>query len=84
MEKQIQVKEEYLEKLNSIKEKGNLAVIELGQIELTKLQLEQRTQNVKQFLNEIHQEETELTQLLQEEYGTGVLNLENGTFTPQE
>lgn len=84
MEKQIQVKEEYLEKLNTIKEKGNSAIIELGQIELAKLQLEQRTQNVKQFLNEIHQEETKLTQLLQEEYGTGVLDLENGTFTPQE
>mgnify|MGYP000328876645 CR=1 FL=1 len=84
MEKQIKVKEEHLEKLNSIKEKGNSAIIELGQIELAKLQLEQRTQNVKQFLNEIHQEETELTQLLTEEYGTGVLNLENGTFTPQE
>lgn len=84
MEKQVKVKEEYLEKLNSIKEKGNSAIIELGQIELAKLQLEQRTQNVKQFLSEIHQEETELTQLLKEEYGTGVLDLENGTFTPQE
>lgn len=64
-------------------------IFELGQIELTKVDLEQQLQdNVKQReqlfedWKKVQTEENNLLQQLSQKYGDGTLSLKDGTFKP--
>jgi hypothetical protein len=56
-------------------------VAELGEIELIKLQLENRYNLAKQFLNDLSNQEKEFTQTIFEKYGKANLNPETGEIT---
>lgn len=76
-EKKFLEKEE-LEKLRLIQEKSKTVILELGEIEVIKFQLENRYQNAKDFLEDLSIEENQFTDLLNEKYGSVNINPENG------
>ena len=76
-EKKFLEKEE-LEKLRLIQEKSKTVILELGEIEVIKFQLENRYQNAKDFLEDLSIEENQFTDSLNEKYGPVNINPENG------
>ena len=78
------LQQEELQQLKLIQEKNQAIVLEFGQIELIKLDIESRTQNAKAFLNELREEEKTLSEFLESIYGKGSINLDKGEFTPFE
>jgi len=54
---------------------------ELGEIELTKIQLENRHNAAKTFLSELAEKEKEFTQIIFEKYGKSNIDPETGEIT---
>jgi hypothetical protein len=71
---------EEIEKFQSIQQKNNLIVNELGAIELAKLQIERRRTEALSFLTSLREEEQTFGKELSEKYGEGSIDLENGEF----
>ena len=74
--------QEELQQINTIQKKSQALVSELGQIELSKIQLNVRRENAEEFLKELEQEEKVLAVTLEEVYGKGSIDLEKGEFIP--
>ncbi len=73
--------EKELKEVREVQDKTHSAVIELGQIELAKLQLKSRRESVEAFLLEVVAEEKEIAKHLEEAYGKGSINLQTGEIT---
>lgn len=73
---------EEIEKFQSIQQKNNLVVNELGAIELAKLQIERRRSEALSFLTSLREEEQTFGKELSEKYGDGSIDLEKGEFLP--
>jgi hypothetical protein len=71
-----------MSQIETVKQKSQAIVQELGQIELLNLDLKGRKDNALAFLEELKQEEKELAQALETAYGKGTIDLEKGEFTP--
>ncbi len=76
--------QEELQQIQDIQNKSQSLTIELGQIELIKIQLKSRRDNAEEFLKELAQEEKLLAEALEAAYGKGSINLEKGEFIPLE
>jgi hypothetical protein len=76
--------QEELSQIETIKQKSQAIVQELGQIELLKLNLKDRKDNALAYLQELKQEEVDLAKSLEESYGKGTIDLEKGEFIPFE
>ncbi len=76
--------QEELSQIETVKQKSQAIIQELGQLELLRLDLRSRKDNALTFLEELKQEEKELAQALETAYGKGTINLEKGEFTPLE
>jgi hypothetical protein len=76
--------QEVIDQIKSIQQKNQAIKAELGQIELVKLAIKQRRLNAEQFLSELKDEEKTLAEFLEEEYGTGTINIEEGIFIPNQ
>ena len=76
------ITEEEKTKLKEIQTSTRSLISELGEIELIKLQLENRYNNAKQFLDELSNQENEFTQSILDKYGKINLNPETGEITP--
>ena len=74
---------EEVEQLQAIQQKYNAVVNELGNIELSKLNLDSRKEEVLTFLSELKTEEQTLGKELSDKYGVGSISIENGEFTPE-
>lgn len=74
--------QEELSQIETVKQKSQAIIQELGQIELLTLDLKSRKDNALTFLEELKQEEKELAQALETAYGRGTINLEKGEFIP--
>ena len=81
MENKKLTKEE-LQQIETVKQKSQAVVQELGQIELLKLNLKSRREGALAFLEELKQEEKALAESLEAAYGKGTIDLEKGEFTP--
>ena len=79
-EKQVMSQEE-IQKLNNIQTNTQNLIYELGEIELFKLQLEQRHENAKKTLNDVKIQEQEFNQLIFEKYGKVSINPETGEIS---
>jgi hypothetical protein len=79
-EKQFLTQEE-LQTLKNIQNQTQSLILELGEIEMIKLQIEARHQNAKQFLSDLSQSESDFTQSIFEKYGKANINPENGEIT---
>ena len=78
-EKQVLSKEE-LETLDKLQQDTQNLISELGEIELIKLQLEERHSSVKKAFQEVQKSEISFTKSLQENYGMINLNPQTGEF----
>ena len=79
-EKKFLEKEE-LEKLHGLQEKTKALVVELGEIELVRVQLDVRRNQAEEFLTTISEEESTLISSLSEKYGKVNINPETGEIT---
>lgn len=78
----IKLTEEELTKFAEIQAKNNAVVNQLGNLELTKLQVENRRVEILNFLNELREEENGFGKELTEKYGEGSIDLQTGEFLP--
>lgn len=76
--------QEELQQIQDIQNKSQSLTLELGQIELIKIQVKVRRDNAEEFLKELAQEEKLLAEALEAAYGKGSINLEKGEFIPLE
>ena len=76
--------QEELQQIDTIQQKNQLVIQELGHIQVIKLQLTKREQIAQQYLEEIEQEQEQIAQQLESVYGKGSINLETGEFTTSE
>jgi hypothetical protein len=67
--------------LKSIQEETQKVIIELGEIEMVKIQLETRYKNVKKTLEDLSSAEKNYSQALFEKYGQSSLNPETFEIT---
>jgi hypothetical protein len=72
--------EEEKNELKNIQQQTQILILELGEIEMVKLQIEERYQNAKKYLLEVSNKEKEFTQSLLNKYGKINLNPETGEF----
>ena len=78
----IKFTEEELKSLQDLQGTYQQITLAMGQISLSKIQLENREKSVLNTLNEVREKENELAKELTEKYGKGSLNIETGEFTP--
>jgi hypothetical protein len=76
--------EEEKNTLKEIQTNTQALIAELGEIELIKIQLEERHANAKKFLTELGEKEKEFTQSVFDKYGKSSINPETGEITPVE
>ena len=67
-----------LQNLRTIQNETQAVIIELGEIEMIKLQLEARYKNAKEFLTQVETKEKNFTQSILEKYGKSNINPETG------
>lgn len=79
-----ELSQEVIDQIKSIQQKNQAIEVELGQIELLKLAVKQRRAAAEQFLTELKDEETTLGEFLQNQYGNGTIDIEQGVFIPNE
>ena len=78
----IKFTEEELKSLQDLQGTYQQITLAMGQISLSKIQLENREKSVLNTLIEVREKENELAKELTEKYGKGSLNIETGEFTP--
>jgi hypothetical protein len=64
--------------LQEIKEQTQFIISELGQIELLKIQLEQRQTSIRNFLEEVSDKENKFTEVIFEKYGKSNIDPNTG------
>ena len=67
--------------LEEIQSKTQQLILELGEIEMIKLQIDKRYNQAKGFLEDISNQEHEFTNTLFKKYGKVHINPETGNFT---
>ena len=73
---------EELETLKEFQQKNAAVANELGNLELTKIQVEARRQEILDFFNELKETEQKFSKEFTDKYGIGSINIETGEFTP--
>ena len=73
--------QEELQTLKTIQEETQSLITELGEIELIRLQLEQRKQRAEDFLQELEIKEKNFTGSIIEKYGKVSINPQTGEIT---
>jgi len=73
---------EEVEKLQEIQQKNAAVATELGNLEITKLQVEARKAEIVEFFNKLKEDEQAFGKELSEKYGNGSIDLEKGEFIP--
>ena len=73
--------QEELNVLKSLQQETQAIIIELGEIEMIKLQIGNRYESVKEFINELSSKEKEFHQSIFEKYGKSSVNPETGEIT---
>jgi len=79
-EKQFLTTEE-LQNIKDIQSKTQSLILELGEIEMIKIQLENRYELAKSFLKDLSDQEQDFTQKVFETYGKSNINPETGEIT---
>ena len=81
IEKENSLTQEEKLKLEEIQNQTQQLILELGEIEMIKLQINNRYNQAKNFLESITIEERNFTDSLFEKYGKITIDPENGTLT---
>ena len=73
-----------LQQISDIQKKRESLLLELGQIELIKLDIDARRKNAEDYLTQLQEQEKTLADWIEKEYGTGRINLETGEFIAEQ
>ena len=73
---------EEIEKLQEIQQQNQSLALELGNLEMTKIQVENRYDELVEFYNQLKTTENEFGKELSTKYGNGTIDLEKGEFIP--
>jgi len=76
--------QEELDTIKALNEKSRAVTVELGEIELLKIQLIKRRKYAEQYLEDLRSEQESNGKILTEKYGDGTIDLESGEFKPVE
>ena len=78
----IKLEQEELQQIAQIQQVSQNITMEYGNIELAKKAIHARTQRADEALEALRGNEQELAKSLEEKYGQGSINLQDGTFLP--
>lgn len=73
---------EEIEKLQEIQQQNQALALELGNLEITKIQVENRYDELVEFYTQLKSKEQEFGKELSTKYGNGTIDLEKGEFIP--
>jgi len=76
--------QEELDTIKALNEKSRAVTMELGEIELLKIQLIKRRKYAEQYLEDLRSQQDSNGKILTEKYGDGTIDLESGEFKPVE
>lgn len=76
--------QEELDTIKALNEKSRAVTVELGEIELLKIQLIKRRKYAEQYLEDLRSQQESNGKILTEKYGDGTIDLESGEFKPVE
>jgi hypothetical protein len=76
--------EEEIKTIQEIQQSNQALVNELGSLEVTKIQIENRYDELVEYYNERKVKENGFGKELSDKYGNGTINLEKGEFVPSE
>jgi len=74
--------EEELKSIKSLRDEYSELSIALGQLEIEKLLIKSKEDNLHSIFSSVLEKERKIIQDLNAKYGVGSLNLDTGTFTP--
>ena len=80
----IKFTEDELKSINELQVKYNQITMAMGQLTISKYNLDLREEALKTALADTRTKENELAKTLTDKYGKGSLNIETGEFTPVE
>tara|TARA_B100000927_G_scaffold161794_1_gene130390 strand:- start:41 stop:292 length:252 start_codon:yes stop_codon:yes gene_type:complete len=83
MEKKVLTKDE-VSSLKDLKKQYRDLTEATGVVEMQKLNLEIKKEQIKEKLKSLQQEEIKLAKELEEKYGNGEISLESGEFLPSK
>jgi hypothetical protein len=75
---------EELGKIEEIQKRVQAVKVELGNVGLAEIDLKTRKANIEQYLTETQEQEATVVKELEEKYGKGSIDLQNGEFIPTE
>jgi|ETNvirenome_6_30_1030629.scaffolds.fasta_scaffold15358_2 hypothetical protein len=75
---------EELAQIEEIQKRTQAVKTELGQLGLAEIDLKNRKSNVEDYLIETQEIESTLVKSLEDKYGQGSIDLQNGEFIPRE
>jgi len=78
------LEKEEIENLKSIQTETQAIILELGEIEMIKIQLEKRKNKAESFLEELENREKDFTSSIYQKYGKINLNPETGEISKLE
>ena len=91
MSEQIKFTDEELQEIQSIQNDYNDVAAKFGQIEVQKILMSQQSETIDKSheglqsdYRKIQKIEKDLSEKLNEKYGTGTLDIKTGIFTPQQ
>ena len=76
--------QEELQRIEEIQNRMQAVKTELGQLALAEIDLKNRRVNVENYLTQTQELETSLVKELEEKYGKGSIDLQNGEFIPAQ
>lgn len=82
MSETIKFTEEEIKELRDLQSEYQKVIYSWGQIQIEHKLLKVKEDEVESIYNSLAQKEKVLIDSLNQKYGNGTLNLENGTFTP--
>lgn len=74
--------EEEIKTIQEIQQSNQALVNELGSLEVTKIQIESRYDELVEYCNELKAKENAFGKELSDKYGNGTIDLEKGEFIP--
>jgi predicted nuclease with TOPRIM domain len=78
----IKLTQEEIDQIKELQSQNQALAVELGNLEVTKIQIELHHKELVQFYSELKSKEQELGKALSEKYGSGTVDLDKGEFIP--
>jgi|TARA_R110000803_G_scaffold154575_2_gene219331 hypothetical protein len=80
----VRFSEDELSQLTKLRTETDQITFQFGQIQISKIKLEENETLLKKQLADLEKREITLAKSLSDKYGKGSINLDTGTFTPTE